>query len=612
MSGQPAFDAARPTGVRSTRRSACRSRARRCSSSTTSSATRRTTPSQAGRGQPRDAGRLHVQGVAQLGPTSSTTRSSSSSPRRPPRDPPRRSSRSRTPRQRSRRASTPTGSSRRSSADPNQGMEAVRKIERYADECDLKCVGAFPAGLIPAGRGGRQEDVPDLHEVRGARHRVRLDDGRARAAHPVRTAGRRAASTRSAGSSPSCKFVTRHGCEPWTDLAVKLLLKWPNLYYSTTAFAPKHYPKDIIDYANTRGADKIIWSGLLPRRPHLRPDLLRAARTCRSATTSGRSSCTRTRPASSSSTPERDAHGPADRHPRHRDAEHRADPVRGDVLSRPRRRGAAPRSRADVAWRERSRHDPRLAVREPRPRPAQSIGDRPQAPRGAETVLGSASRADVLIEGFRPGVAERLGIGPDRVPRPQPAARVRPDDRVGPGRPARPRRRPRHQLHRARRRARAHRHRGRPARCRRSTCVGDFGGGGLAARDRHPRRALERGTSGKGQVIDAAMIDGAAHADERVRRPRRDGLLVRRTRHEPARRRRALLRRVRDVRRRLWISIASYEPQFYAELLRLLAPLGFDDLEPANRRLQFIDRAVPEPDIGKSASDHSRRREHCL
>jgi hypothetical protein len=47
-------------------------------------------------------------------------------------------------------------------------------------------------------------------------------------------------------------------------LAAKLLLKWPNLYYSTTAFAPKYYPKDIIGFANTRGADKVIWSGYFP------------------------------------------------------------------------------------------------------------------------------------------------------------------------------------------------------------------------------------------------------------------------------------------------------------------------------------------------------------
>jgi uncharacterized protein len=63
---------------------------------------------------------------------------------------------------------------------------------------------------------------------------------------------------------PELVFVTRHGCEPWADLAVKLMLKWPNLYYSTSAFAPKYYPKAIIDYANTRGADKVIYGGYFP------------------------------------------------------------------------------------------------------------------------------------------------------------------------------------------------------------------------------------------------------------------------------------------------------------------------------------------------------------
>jgi predicted TIM-barrel fold metal-dependent hydrolase len=59
-------------------------------------------------------------------------------------------------------------------------------------------------------------------------------------------------------------FVTRHGCEPWEDLAVKLMLKWPGLHYCTSAFAPKHYPKAILKYANSRGADKIIYAGYFP------------------------------------------------------------------------------------------------------------------------------------------------------------------------------------------------------------------------------------------------------------------------------------------------------------------------------------------------------------
>jgi uncharacterized protein len=63
---------------------------------------------------------------------------------------------------------------------------------------------------------------------------------------------------------PDLVFVTRHGCEPWTELMVKLMLKWPNLYYSTSAFAPKYYPKDIINFANSRGSEKIIYAGYFP------------------------------------------------------------------------------------------------------------------------------------------------------------------------------------------------------------------------------------------------------------------------------------------------------------------------------------------------------------
>ena len=63
---------------------------------------------------------------------------------------------------------------------------------------------------------------------------------------------------------PELKVVMRHGGDPWSDLCVKLLLKWPNLYYSTSAWAPKHYPKDIIEFANKRGRDKVLFAGYFP------------------------------------------------------------------------------------------------------------------------------------------------------------------------------------------------------------------------------------------------------------------------------------------------------------------------------------------------------------
>jgi hypothetical protein len=63
---------------------------------------------------------------------------------------------------------------------------------------------------------------------------------------------------------PELVVVMRHGGEPWADLAVKLMLKWPGLHYSTSAFAPRYYPRVIIDYANTRGAEKVCFAGYFP------------------------------------------------------------------------------------------------------------------------------------------------------------------------------------------------------------------------------------------------------------------------------------------------------------------------------------------------------------
>jgi hypothetical protein len=63
---------------------------------------------------------------------------------------------------------------------------------------------------------------------------------------------------------PELKVVMRHGGDPWTDLCVKLLLKWPNLYYSTSAWAPKHYPRNVLEFANKRGRGKVLFAGYFP------------------------------------------------------------------------------------------------------------------------------------------------------------------------------------------------------------------------------------------------------------------------------------------------------------------------------------------------------------
>ena len=148
-------------------------------------------------------------------------------------------------------------------ADPNEGMDAVRKIVRAYETYGVKSIGMFPAGTFPQVAINDKKMYPIYAKavelgipvfccagVPGPR--LKFEPQRVELIDEVMY------------DFPELVFVTRHGCEPWQDLAVKLMLKWPGLHYSTSAFAPKHYPKAIIDYANTRGADKIIYAGYFP------------------------------------------------------------------------------------------------------------------------------------------------------------------------------------------------------------------------------------------------------------------------------------------------------------------------------------------------------------
>ena len=137
------------------------------------------------------------------------------------------------------------------------------------------------------------------------------------------------------------------------------------------------------------------------------------------------------------------------------------------------------------------------------------IGVDTKQPAGRDVVLRLVDEADVLIEGFRPGVTERLGIGPDvcleRNPRlvygrvtgwgqDGPLAQaaghdinyiglsgaLEPIGRSG-ERPVPP-----------------------------LNLLGDFGGGGMLLAMGVLAALVERATSGRGQVVDASMVDGSA------------------------------------------------------------------------------------------------------
>ena len=60
---------------------------------------------------------------------------------------------------------------------------------------------------------------------------------------------------------PPLKIVGWHGGLRWADLAIALMAKWPNLFHSTSAMAPKHSPRVIIDFANRPAPDRVIYAG---------------------------------------------------------------------------------------------------------------------------------------------------------------------------------------------------------------------------------------------------------------------------------------------------------------------------------------------------------------
>ena len=148
-------------------------------------------------------------------------------------------------------------------ANPNLGMEEVRNIERCHRDYGIKAVTGFPSGLCP--------QVP-INDKRWYPIYAKCVELGLPFACCVGVPGPRLPMAPQKVELidevcwffPELKFVMRHGAEPWVDLAVKLMLKYPNLSYMTSAFAPKHYPKAIIEYANTRGADQVMYAGYFP------------------------------------------------------------------------------------------------------------------------------------------------------------------------------------------------------------------------------------------------------------------------------------------------------------------------------------------------------------
>ena len=132
-----------------------------------------------------------------------------------------------------------------------------------------------------------------------------------------------------------------------------------------------------------------------------------------------------------------------------------------------------------------------------------------KAPAGREAVLKLVEGADVLIEGFRPGVTEKLGLGPQHCQERNPRlvyGRMTGFGQSGPLASAAG-----HDLNYIARTGALHAigpRGGKPTPP--LNLVGDYGGGALYLAFGVMAALWERQSSGRGQVVDAAMVDGAA------------------------------------------------------------------------------------------------------
>jgi alpha-methylacyl-CoA racemase len=235
--------------------------------------------------------------------------------------------------------------------------------------------------------------------------------------------------------------------------------------------------------------------------------------------------------------------------------------------------------RIDRAANVRTGGDARDADRPPADvlaRGRRSVGLDLKQPDGIETVLRLVERADVLIEGFRPGVMERLGLGPEVCLARNPAlvyGRMTGWGQEGPMAQAAG-----HDINYIAL-AGALEPIGRQGEnpVPPLNLVGDFGGGGMLLAFGIACALVERVGSGKGQVVDAAMVDGAStlmaffHGMRAMGAwgPERGTNILDTGAH---------FYETYETSDGRYVSIGSIEPQFYAELLEKLGLQGDESL----------------------------------
>ncbi len=219
----------------------------------------------------------------------------------------------------------------------------------------------------------------------------------------------------------------------------------------------------------------------------------------------------------------------------------------------------------------------RIDARDPLLRSRRLIGIDLKSPEGNARVRDLVKSADGLIEGFRPGVTERLGLGPDVLLADNPRlvyGRMTGWGQTGPYAAAAG-----HDINYIALAGALHAY-GRAG--EKPTppinMVGDFGGGGMMLAFGMVSALLHAQKTGQGQVIDAAMTDGAATLMSMIWGFRANGIWSD-TRGTNMLDTGTHFYDTYETGDGKWISIGSIEPQFYAELRRLTGLVDDKDFD---------------------------------
>lgn len=223
-------------------------------------------------------------------------------------------------------------------------------------------------------------------------------------------------------------------------------------------------------------------------------------------------------------------------------------------------------------------------------------------PDDRERLLALVDRADVFIDPFRPGVCERLGFGPDALSARNERliyGRMTGWGQHGPMASAAG-----HDINYIALSGALHTigYEGQPPTMP-INLLGDFAGGGLVLAFGVAAALVERQRSGRGQVIDTAMVDGAAMILGPFFSAVAGGFWgPRGTNHLDGA---AHFYNVYETSDAKWVSVGAIEPQFYAELVSGLE-LGDDEAFAADRQMDRSNWAAAKEKVARVFATRTR------